>query len=54
MFPTFYLALLGVVDNAAHASVLIRQMPALFPILSFCAAGAVASIPSLLRRRKKN
>jgi hypothetical protein len=42
------------VDNVGQISVPIPEMSALFPILSVCGAGVVASIPSLLRRRKKN
>jgi hypothetical protein len=42
------------VDNVGTISVPIPEMSALFPILSVCGAGVVASIPSLLRRRKKS
>jgi hypothetical protein len=42
------------VDNVGQISVPIPEMSALFPILSVCGAGIVASIPSLLRRRKKS
>jgi len=42
------------VDNVGTISVPIPEMSALFPILSVCGAGVVASIPSLLRRRKKD
>jgi hypothetical protein len=42
------------VDNVGQISVPIPEMSALFPILSVCGAGIVASIPSVLRRRKKS
>lgn len=42
------------VDNVGQVSVPVPEMSALFPILSVCGAGVVASIPSLLRRRKKS
>ena len=42
------------VDNVGQISVPIPEMSALFPILSVCGAGIAASVPSLLRRRKKS
>jgi hypothetical protein len=42
------------VGNVGQISVPIPEMSALSPILSICGAGIVASIPSLLRRRKKS
>jgi hypothetical protein len=42
------------VDNVGQISVPIPEMSALLPILSVCGAGIVASVPSLLRRRKKS
>jgi hypothetical protein len=42
------------VDNVGRISVPIPEMSALLPILSVCGAGFVASIPSLLRRRKNS
>ena len=42
------------VDNVGQVSVPIPEMSALLPILSVCGAGVAASIPSLLRRRKKS
>jgi hypothetical protein len=44
------------VDNVGRVSVpvAVPEMSALLPILSLCGAGAVASVPSLLRRRKKS
>lgn len=42
------------VDNVGQISVPIPEMSALFPILSVCGAGIVASVPSILRRRKKS
>lgn len=40
------------VDNVGRVSVPVPEMSALLPILSVCGAGALASIPSLVRRRK--
>jgi hypothetical protein len=42
------------VDNVGQVSVPVPEMSALVPILSVCAAGLVASVPSLLQRRKKD
>lgn len=42
------------VDNVGQISVPIPEMSALLPILSVCGAGFAASVPSLLRRRKKS
>lgn len=42
------------VDNVGRISVPIPEMSALLPIISVCGAGVAASIPSLLRRRKKS
>lgn len=42
------------VDNVGQISVPIPEMSALLPILSVCGAGVAASLPSLLRRRKKS
>ncbi len=42
------------VDNIGRISVPIPEMSALLPILSVCGAGFAASVPSLLRRRKKS
>jgi hypothetical protein len=42
------------VDNVGQINVPIPEMSALLPILSVCGAGVAASIPSLLRRRKKS
>jgi hypothetical protein len=42
------------VDNVGVVSVPIPEMSALLPILSVCGAGLAASVPSLLRRRKKS
>ncbi len=42
------------VDNVGRISVPIPEMSALLPILSVCGAGVAASVPSLLRRRKKS
>jgi hypothetical protein len=42
------------IDNVGVVSVPVPEMSALFPILSVCGAGVAASIPSLLRRRKKS
>jgi hypothetical protein len=42
------------VDNIGQISVPIPEMSALLPILSVCGAGFAASVPSLLRRRKKS
>ena len=42
------------VQNVGRVSVPIPEMSALLPILSVCGAGFVASIPSLLRRRKNS
>ncbi|MEP6602483.1 MAG: hypothetical protein ABJB69_00885 [Spartobacteria bacterium] len=41
------------VDNIGRVSVPVPEMSALLPILSVCGAGFVASVPSLLRRRRK-
>lgn len=41
------------VDNVGRVSVPVPEMSALLPILSVCGAGFVASVPSLLRRRKR-
>ena len=41
------------VDNVGQVTVPIPEMSALLPILSVCGAGLVASVPSLLRRRKQ-
>ena len=43
-----------IVDNVGQISVPIPEMSALLPILSVCGAGFAASLPSLLRRRKKS
>ena len=40
--------------NRANVGVPIPEMSALLPILSICGAGFAASVPSLLRRRKKS
>jgi hypothetical protein len=40
------------VDNVGSISVPVPEMSALVPILSVCAAGLVASLPGLLRRKK--
>ncbi len=40
------------VDNVGRISVPVPEMSALLPILSVCGAGFLASVPSLLRRRK--
>jgi hypothetical protein len=42
------------IDNVGVVSVPIPEMSALLPILSVCGAGFAASVPSLLRRRKKS
>jgi hypothetical protein len=42
------------IDNVGTVSVPVPEMSTLLPILSVCGAGVAASIPSLLRRRKKN
>src|SRR3954469_9271575 len=41
------------VDNVGQITVPIPEMSALLPILSVCGAGLIASVPSLLRRRKQ-
>lgn len=40
------------IDNVGQVSVPVPEMSALLPILSVCGAGALAGLPSLLRRRK--
>ena len=40
------------IDNVGQISVPVPEMSALLPILSVCAAGLIAGVPSLLRRRK--
>jgi hypothetical protein len=40
------------VDNVGRVSVPVPEMSALLPIISVCAAGLIASLPSFLRRRK--
>jgi hypothetical protein len=40
------------IDNIGRVSVPVPEMSALVPVLSVCAAGLVAAIPSFLRRRK--
>jgi hypothetical protein len=42
------------VDNIGTISIPIPEMSALLPILSVCGAGFAASVPALLRRRKKS
>lgn len=41
------------IDNVGEVSVPIPEMSALLPLISVCGAGLVASVPSLLRRRKQ-
>jgi hypothetical protein len=40
------------VDNVGQIAVPVPEMSALLPIISVCAAGLIASLPSFLRRRK--
>ena len=40
------------IDNVGQVSVPVPEMSGLLPILSVCGAGLLASVPSLLRRRK--
>lgn len=42
------------IDNVGQVSVPVPEMSALLPILSICGAGALASVPTLLKRRKKD
>ena len=41
------------IDNVGQVSVPVPEMSALLPILSICGAGFMASVPTLLRRRKE-
>jgi len=42
------------IDNVGQVSVPVPEMSALLPILSVCGAGLLASVPTLLQRRKKD
>lgn len=42
------------IDNVGQVSVPVPEMSALLPILSVCGAGLLASVPTLLQRRRKD